>query len=199
MFDACVLLQVDSEPFDVRFKNDHKPVFDSNTLSEVSVPENVTVNHVLTTFVATDQDIGAQSVVKYSLQTNEGFVSIHPTSGVLSIAKVLDRETTSEIVVTVIATDSAPSPFEYSTNHTFTVKVTDINDNAPTFSSVNIHKSVLESTNIGEIGATIVATDPDEGANGEVTYTVLSANDTIGFFVLDTQSGSFKVQSKTFY
>lgn len=187
---------MDSDPFDVRYQNNFRPVFQNNPTSEMTVSEDIAVNTQLATFTATDQDTGFQSTIKYSLSPDLGYLKIDRTTGVLSVAKQLDRETTNEVIVAIVATDNAPIPFEYSTNHTFKLILTDVNDNAPQFQDSQIHHNVMETETIGTTIIQVTATDPDEGANGQITYSLVSTNDSTGIFSFDANTGQFTLQSK---
>lgn len=162
------------------------------------VSEDVTVNSPLAAFTATDRDTGFQSTIKYSLSPDLAMLKIDQTTGVLSVAKQLDRELTSEVNVAIVATDSAPIPFEHATNHTFKLILTDVNDNTPSFEDSRIYHDVLETAVIGSVVKSVTANDPDEGANGQITYLLISTNDFTGLFNYDANTGEIIVQSKSF-
>ncbi|KAG8226849.1 hypothetical protein J437_LFUL004090 [Ladona fulva] len=77
-------------------------------------------------------------------------------------------------------------------------EVTDTNDNAPVFSESAYSFDVAEDATRGSRVGAVEATDEDEGANGQVTYTVVSdwANDV---FSLNPQSGVFTLTSRLDY
>lgn len=83
----------------------------------------------------------------------------------------LDRETTPEFTVVVIAKDDGSPPL--SSQKTFTVSLSDVNDNAPVFSqssySVDIQENNAPSTSL----ITVSASDPDLGNNAHLTYSLL--------------------------
>lgn len=76
--------------------------------------------------------------------------------------------------------------------------MTDTNDNPPVFTenaySFDVPENTIRGTQVGEI----VATDEDEGVNGQVTYQVISdwANDV---FSLNPQSGVFTLTARLDY
>ena len=77
-------------------------------------------------------------------------------------------------------------------------QVTDTNDNPPVFSdnaySFDVPENTIRGTRVGEI----MATDEDEGINGQVSYQVISdwANDV---FSLNSQSGVFTLTTRLDY
>ncbi|CAH6789163.1 Fat4 [Phodopus roborovskii] len=73
-----------------------------------------------------------------------------------------------------------------------TILVTDLNDNVPMFVSQNALAADPSAT-IGSVLTTIMAADPDEGANGEVEYEIVNGDtDT---FTVDRYSGDLRVAS----
>ena len=81
---------------------------------------------------------------------------------------VLDRESASEYNITVVATD-AGSP-RLSTQRTFHLKVSDVNDNAPVFSKSLYSAFIIENNSPGISALTVVAKDPDENQNARISY-----------------------------
>jgi len=187
-----------SKPFDVRYKNDFSPVFAQNSLSESTFPEDVNPGQVLGTFTATDQDPGSQSSVKYSIQPNLGYLAIDRNTGVLTVAKSLDREMTNEIAVAIVATDSAPTPFHRSTEHAYKLILSDLNDNNPVFNASKTRFDVKESTAVGDVVVVITASDADDGDNARLTYEMVSHNDTV-FFEFRSDSASFIAKGKDIF
>ena len=70
--------------------------------------------------------------------------------------------------------------------------VTDVNDNAPVFSS-DAHTAAHDEDNSADlVVAMVTATDGDAGANGEVEYRITGGNSN-GVFYIDTTSVSAMV------
>ena len=86
----------------------------------------------------------------------------------------LDRETTPQYVLKVVATDSGTVDAVRSATHTLTVTVTDDNDNAPVFSPC-CFVAVSESTTVGATVATVTA-DVDSAAAGLLSYGIVAGN-----------------------
>jgi len=119
--------------------------------------------------------------------------SIDSKNGTLYMLLSADREATSKYVMTVQALDNGP--VVRSATVTVTVTVTDKNDNAPLFSSEKFTKSVTENAATGTSLGRIEATDIDEGANGDVVYTMTSANLQLSTYIaLSSSTGELTIK-----
>ncbi|XP_051275354.1 protocadherin gamma-A9-like [Dicentrarchus labrax] len=87
---------------------------------------------------------------------------------------VLDRESVSEYNITVVATDAGMPPL--STKRTFTLKVSDVNDNAPVFSQGVYNAFITENNSPGVSVLMLRARDPDENQNARISYILEDAN-----------------------
>ncbi|XP_070407777.1 protocadherin gamma-A11 isoform X20 [Nothobranchius furzeri] len=81
---------------------------------------------------------------------------------------VLDREIVSEYNITVVATDGGIPPL--SAKKTFSLKVSDVNDNAPVFPQSLYSAFLPENNSPGVSVLTLIAKDPDENQNARVSY-----------------------------
>ncbi|EGW13683.1 Protocadherin-16 [Cricetulus griseus] len=104
-------------------------------------------------------------------------------SGALSVVRPLDREQRAEHVLTVVALDHGSPP--RSSTQLLTVSVVDINDEAPAFPHQEYSVLLRENSPPGTSLLTLKATDPDLGANGQVTYGGVSGES----FSLDPNTG----------
>ncbi|CAG5946960.1 unnamed protein product [Menidia menidia] len=149
--------------------NDNAPVF-ANTTVHASIPENTAVGANVTTVSATDKDSNFNKEIRYSLKGGAGAFAIDRVSGIVSVAGPLDRETTANYSLEVLAEDLG-RPARSATS-TLLVQISDINDNVPKFLQADYQVEVLETEKVLTSLLTLEAVDPDEGANGRVTYSI---------------------------
>lgn len=172
--------------------NDHTPEFAEDPITIV-ISENMEAGSSVYTFQATDRDgSGANSAIKYSIlhqsPSTPGLLTLDPVTGILSLGRKLDYETTSTLVLVVKATDSAVDVSQRRwSSVTASVYVTDENDNTPVFMSPTA-VSVMEDQTMGFVVLFVIARDADQGENGRVTYRIQSGN-TRGTFSLNPNTG----------
>ncbi|XP_015832194.3 protocadherin beta-12 [Nothobranchius furzeri] len=87
---------------------------------------------------------------------------------------VLDREIVSEYNITVVATDGGIPPLSAKKN--FSLKVSDVNDNAPVFPQSLYSAFLPENNSPGVSVLTLIAKDPDENQNARVSYILEDSN-----------------------
>ncbi|XP_043928153.1 protocadherin-16 [Protopterus annectens] len=180
---------------DIQDSNDHAPQFLEDPITIV-IAENVEFASSVFTFQATDKDgSGPNSEIHYSLvkqAPSEGYFMLDPHSGILSLGKTIDRETTPSLLLVVQATDQAVNvTHRKSSTVTARVFVTDVNDNNPVFSSPS-SVSVMEDQPTGFVVLYVIALDGDLGENGRVSYQIQSGN-TKGVFSLNLNTGSLSI------
>ncbi|XP_028252910.1 cadherin EGF LAG seven-pass G-type receptor 1-like [Parambassis ranga] len=168
--------------------NDNSPVFAPSSVTK-SVPEDAEPGTNVTVVQATDKDSGFNKEIRYSLRGGEGKFSIDPVSGIVSVAGALDRETEAQYNLQVVAEDQGRPA--RSATATLLVHVSDINDNAPKFTEAGYQIEVLETEVAGASLLTLLAVDPDEGANGRVRYSIFhqSPSSDPATFQLEASSG----------
>ncbi|RXM31136.1 Protocadherin Fat 4 [Acipenser ruthenus] len=179
----------------VRDFNDNPPSFSAGDIFK-SIVENMPIGVSIMTVTAHDTDADINGQLEYSIvqQTPRGnHFAVDAASGTIYTNAEIDREFTNLFELTIKATDQAvPVEFRRYALKNVTIWVTDQNDNVPTFITQNA--LVAESTVvIGSILTTIVAFDPDEGANGEVEYELVSGDSNT--FIMDRYSGDIRVAS----
>ncbi|KAJ8970951.1 hypothetical protein NQ317_014059 [Molorchus minor] len=111
--------------------NDNAPLF-SLPYYSVALPEDVEVGTLVTKIHATDADLGINRKIKYAFidSFNDHFV-MASDSGIVTLAKPLDRELRSMYNLSIQAVDQG-TPQLSSAAHLI-VNVQDINDNPPEF------------------------------------------------------------------
>lgn len=158
------------------------------------ITEAAAVESFVALVSATDRDSGANGYMSVSLHGHAHFKLQQAYGDTLMIVttSVLDREKIPEYNLTVIAEDLGSPPFKTFTQ--YTIRVSDENDNAPSFSKPVFEISAMENNTPGSYVASLVARDPDEGDNGKVTYMLLE-NEAEGvglssFLSVDSASGT---------
>nr|XP_060634795.1 protocadherin-23 [Anolis sagrei ordinatus] len=176
---------------DVEDQNDHSPSF-QNDFVVIGIEENVPVGTLVYTFHARDDDASfLNSKLQYSMHmedfTENPFL-IHPSYGSLITAVPLDREITQSIVLTVFAVDQAVNLTDRrQSSLTAKIVILDVNDNSPRFVSSPV-SYIREDAEVGSFVHHIIAQDPDQGRNGQVTYHLL-ANSKCQGFAIDKNTG----------
>lgn len=161
--------------------NDHTPTFESEEF-QASIREGTSVGSTVITIRATDQDIGKNADIEYSIvsisgdgattaEQDEQTFRIDARSGTISTRSALDRETSEMYTIITTATDMATPQMERrSATATVLVKVLDDNDNYPQFTERTYTVQVSEDqwTNENNVIAHIQATDADQGNNAAI-------------------------------
>ncbi|XP_066504809.1 protocadherin-18b [Hoplias malabaricus] len=160
--------------------NDNKPRISVNLMSQgkeevAYVSEAAAVDTFVALVRVDDSDSGPNGEVSCRLHGHGHFrlQKTYENNYVILTNVSLDREKRSEYSLTVIAEDHG-SPSLSSVKH-FTVQVQDENDNPPRFEKGRYEIFKSENNSPGAYLTTVVADDPDLGANGQVTYSIVES------------------------
>ncbi|KAG5887443.1 hypothetical protein JTB14_003294 [Gonioctena quinquepunctata] len=181
--------------------NDHSPVFEM-TEYDASIRESVSVGTTVITLKATDQDIGKNAEVEYSIKSISGggtstedddnhAFKIDSKTGVITTRTALDRETTEVYTLIIQASDLAsPQTARRSSSASVVIHILDDNDNYPQFSERTYTVALNEDINYNEnpVVAHIKASDADQGVNAAIRYAIISGN-TQSQFAIDSLTG----------
>ncbi|XP_063269637.1 protocadherin beta-15-like [Prinia subflava] len=151
--------------------NDNAPELVVSSFSS-PLPENTAPGTVVALFSVRDRDSGANGKISCALE-DQLFFSLRPAYKnyyELVTVSALDREETAQHVLRVTAAD-AGSPALTST-HTFSVDISDVNDNAPVFNQTSYTMYVRENNVPTAFVGAVSAADADEGLNAKVTYSL---------------------------
>ncbi|XP_067374269.1 protocadherin alpha-7-like isoform X13 [Channa argus] len=178
--------------------NDHSPSFpEKEQIFEIF--EQTLPGRRLQIHAARDPDAGINSIRTYTLTSNDHFeIDIRQSDEdkipFLILKKVLDREQTSKHLLTVQAVDGGKPQRSGTLN--ISIFVLDGNDNRPTFSQEIYQTAIKENVPVGTLVFKINATDPDEGTNGEIEYSLgkTPKKNMYDIFELDKLTGEIKIK-----
>ncbi|XP_054998774.1 protocadherin beta-3-like [Sorex araneus] len=141
-----------------------------------SIPEN-SPQTTIALFSIQDKDSGNNGRMICSIQEDIPFTLKHSIENFYKLVTedALDRESKAEYNITITVTDMGTPRLQ--TQHTITVLVSDVNDNAPAFSQPSYTLLVGENNSPALHIGSVSATDPDEGSNAQVTYSLLPPQD----------------------
>ncbi|XP_029442096.1 protocadherin gamma-C5-like isoform X9 [Rhinatrema bivittatum] len=155
--------------------NDNSPSFLTNE-RQIRIAESAAPGSRFRLESAQDPDVGTNAVSSYRLNVNPFFsLSVESRHDgklfpELILENALDRESREKHHLVLIAFDGG-NPARSGTAH-ITVTVLDINDNAPKFDQSVYIVNVIENTPLNTVLIILNATDPDDGPNGEIEYSV---------------------------
>lgn len=152
--------------------NDNAPEV---TLTSLTSPirEDSAPGTVIALISAKDLDSDVNGQVTLTIQPGLPF-KLNSAFGMhysLTTSGNLDRETVPEYTVVIKATDAGSPPLSSQT--TFMVKLSDVNDNAPTFSQPSYSVDIPENNAPSAPIAAVSATDQDLGENAHISYSIL--------------------------
>ncbi|XP_041440827.1 protocadherin gamma subfamily A, 3 L homeolog isoform X8 [Xenopus laevis] len=163
------LLQVEVE--DV---NDNPPEI-ILTSTSTDVPENAALETAVAFFTVIDKDSGKNGEVILTLSADLPF-KIKPLKNHYSLVtdQLLDREKISQYVIQMTAKDLGSPTLQ--THVTFSLNISDINDNPPLFLQANYDAVIHENKEPGSFLCAVSAFDSDEGINAELTFSIVNSN-----------------------
>ncbi|RXM29331.1 Cadherin-8 [Acipenser ruthenus] len=176
--------------------SDEPPVFSSPTYL-LEVHENSAINSVIGQVTARDPDVSA-SPIRYSIDRHtdlERQFNINSDDGKITLAKALDRETDPWHNITVIATEIRN--YSQISRSSVTIKVLDINDNAPEFAS-EYEAFLCENGKPGQVIQTVSAIDKDDPKNGHFFFYSLvpEISNNPNFTIKNNEDNSVSVLAK---
>ncbi|MBZ3885474.1 Protocadherin gamma-A1 [Sciurus carolinensis] len=188
--DEMKLFPIEVEIIDI---NDNTPQFQFEEL-EFKMNEITTPGTRIPLPFGQDPDVGINSLQSYQLSYNPHFsldVQHGPDGSQnpeMVLQSPLDREEEAVHYLVLTASDGG-NPIHSGTLH-IRVQVVDANDNPPAFTQAEYQMSVPENVPLGTQLLRVNATDPDEGANGEVRYSFHNIDHKVAqIFQLDSCTG----------
>ncbi|XP_028838466.1 protocadherin beta-16-like isoform X9 [Denticeps clupeoides] len=161
--DTCnVILEIIDE-------NDNSPTIQLMSFSN-TVPENAPPGSTIAVINVEDADAGKNGLVQCSINQDIPFKIESSLSDYYTLVTdgVLDREYVPEYNITILAMDQGVP--KRRSNKTVTVKVSDINDNSPSFPHSEYQAVIVENNSPGVSVFTVKANDADSALNARLTY-----------------------------
>ncbi|XP_030067830.1 protocadherin gamma-B6-like [Microcaecilia unicolor] len=178
--------------------NDNPPSFFNNHF-ELEIIESISSGTRFPLGNARDPDIGTNSLQTYQLSPNPFFILEEKVNSdgkrfaELVLEKPLDREKQSSFTFLLTASDGG-DPIRTCTAQV-NVKVSDANDNLPTFTQSIYTASVNENTPVGATVFQVNANDLDEGSNAHITYSFKNMPDIAShIFSLNPKTGEIVIR-----
>lgn len=137
-----------------------------------TVGDEAEVTLALLDFSITDPDGLANTMLEYSIAGGNqlGHFSINPSSGLLSIATTIDRDTgPSTFTLDILVVND---PGRFSTNLTTVIEILDENDNSPIPAMSTFAATISEDVPIDTFVLTAIFTDQDDGVNALLSYAI---------------------------
>ncbi|XP_063314156.1 protocadherin Fat 1 isoform X2 [Pelobates fuscus] len=161
----------------VIFANLHSPSFRQNEY-EVELSENSPLQTLVAELKAVDEDEGLYGHITYHILNEFAKDNFYINDrGQLFTAERLDREnpTNKFIPISVMAKDIGGKVGFCTVN----VILTDDNDNDPRFRSAEYKVSIASNIPRGSTVVKVVASDCDEGANADISYSIEATSESV--------------------
>ncbi|XP_037403061.1 protocadherin beta-16-like isoform X32 [Pygocentrus nattereri] len=170
--DTCKVI------IDVVDVNDNPPTIQLMSFSN-TIAENSPVGTTVAVINVEDADSGQNGVVQCKINEHIPFKIESSLTDYYALVtdEILDRENIAEYNITILVSDQG-SPALHS-NKTLTVKISDVNDNAPVFGSDQFRTFITENNSPGVAVLTVKAGDADWGPNARLSY-FLEDSDVMG-------------------
>ncbi|XP_078810339.1 protocadherin alpha-8 isoform X43 [Oryzias latipes] len=176
----------------VKDVNDNPPEIEitslSNTVSEDSKPGTV-----ISLLSVTDKDSGLNGKILTDIQTDGPF-ELKPSykENIYSVTTkdILDREKVPHYEIIVKATDCGDPSL--SSFKTFSIELSDVNDNSPQFSHNPLYFYLLENNVAGTLLFSVSATDMDLNENAVISYHIVKEgtnNDVNAVLNINSENG----------
>ncbi|XP_019392009.1 PREDICTED: protocadherin-19 isoform X1 [Crocodylus porosus] len=154
--------------------NDNPPLINLLSVNSelVEVSESAPPGYVIALVRVSDRDSGANGRVQCKLLGNVPFrLQEYESFSTILVDGRLDREQRDQYNLTIQAKDNGIPSLQATKS--FTVKITDENDNHPHFSKPYYQVIVQENNTPGAYLLSVSARDPDLGLNGSISYQIV--------------------------
>nr|XP_057930233.1 cadherin-2-like [Doryrhamphus excisus] len=174
-------------------QNDNRPEF-THTVFNGSVPEGSKPGTFVMTVTAVDKDDPktANGMLRYKIlsqspqsPSSNMFTINNKTGDIITVAAGLDREKVSQYTLIIQATDMEGNPtYGLSNTATTVIRITDVNDNSPEFTTDTFFGEVHENL-VNVIVTNLTVTDKDQPHTSawNAVYRILSGDPTGRFSI----------------
>ena len=160
-------------------ENDNEPIF-SRTNYSVTIFSNLSAGSEVLRVKATDQDIGENARIRFSLLHLQSLFRILPQSGTILLNQKVRVDRPRQYTLIVAARNGA-----HKSIVNVVVRVFPVNENRPFFENLKYNVKVSEALKVGNSVTKVLALDFDYGTNGELNFTVIAGNKT--YFTIDDE------------
>ncbi|MBN3308520.1 FAT4 protein, partial [Amia calva] len=177
------------------------PSADMGSVPHQKMPRSAKAGHLVTKVTAVDADSGHNAWISYKLveATDASLFSVNLYTGEVRTRRAVSEQDDSSQRLLIEMKDNG-EPVQTGTTH-ITVKVLDINDNAPQFEHALYEIPLSENSPKGSVVVTVKAIDSDEGLNGEIVYSFAThTSETVKqFFNIHPDTGEITVNGQLDY
>ncbi|XP_073505776.1 protocadherin gamma-C5-like isoform X3 [Phyllobates terribilis] len=153
--------------------NDNRPEIAFTSVTN-DIPENAVTGYVVGNINVRDKDSGKNGEIQLRISPNVPFKIIPLKNHYALVTNGnLDREETPQYTIELTASDLGSPPLYSKTS--VTLRVSDINDNAPVFTQSTYNAFITENSDPGTLLCTVSATDLDEGVNSDLVYSIIES------------------------
>eukprot|EP00117_Sycon_ciliatum_P002784 scpid268/ scgid7863/ Protocadherin Fat 1; Cadherin family member 7; Cadherin-related tumor suppressor homolog; Protein fat homolog; Protocadherin Fat 1, nuclear form len=194
---ACDGLHRSDSNLTVHIRFSTQPTVDlmfSEPVFNASVSEAATAGTPVTTLTVSDllpSTPYLQRRYLFTLLPPQGSFSVDAASGIVRVARSLDRESMPLHIIYVQVQDA--SELLRVNTAAVSVHLLDSNDNQPVFAAGSYKYTAADTTSLGGQVLQLSATDRDIGSNGVITFHLLSG-DPNEHFILEDRTGILRVQ-----
>ena len=157
--------------------NDHRPQFYPKEYT-ASVPENAFPGFYVTAVNATDDDIGFNAALEFTIVSGNVPYAfyIKPLTGQVLVSGELDFESNPSYTLKINVSDLGIPQQTSNELATLHIKILDANDHPPVFSPDDYSISIFENTTIETSLLTLITTDEDTDIATPLSFEILSGD-----------------------
>ncbi|XP_026158683.1 protocadherin Fat 1a isoform X2 [Mastacembelus armatus] len=175
--------------------NDNAPVFLSRSYY-ASISEASVIGTSVLQVNIKDSDTGNNQKVFFQLVEEKGknsdYFVVDRDTGIITTAQILDHEEIQQHKFRVRAVDGGVPAL--SSDVTVTVDVSDLNDNAPTFSEHTYKTTISELAPRGHFITQVQASDADSTDSNQLEFSIISGNEDQSF-AIDKHTGAITISN----